>query len=125
MHHVNGGEQENCQQNVHRRAGNRDQKAVKAGMRHKLGRIARALVHGILAAHLHVSAQRQDVDAIVCVAPAEANQPLAESNGKLLHADAEQLGHGEVAKFVDQDHEAKDHSDGSDGNEEIRHIRNP
>ncbi len=123
MHHVHGGKQEDGQQNIHRRAGNRNQEAVPPRVGHELGRIAGALVHGILAAHLHVAAQRDGVDAIVGVALAEADQPLAESNGELLHPDPQQLGHGIVAELVDQNHEAQNHSHGSNSDKEIRHKR--
>ena len=65
-------------------------------------------VHGILAAHLDVAAERDRVDAVVGLAAAEADQPLAEADGELLHPHAQPLGHGIVAKLVDQDHEAQD-----------------
>ena len=86
-------------------------------MIHELARIVGALVHGILAAHLDVAAERDGVDAVVGLASAEADQPLAESNGELLHSHAQQLGHGIVAKLVDQDHEAQN---GDDGNQRSR-----
>ena len=85
--------------------------------------IAGALVHGILAAHLHVTAQRNGVDAIVGFAFAEADQPLAESDGELLHANAQQLGHGIVAELVDQNHEPENNRDRHHRDYEIRHIR--
>ena len=76
-------------------------------MIHELARIVRALVHGVLAAHLDVAAERDGVDSIVGVAFAEADKPLAESNGELLHPHSQPLGHAIVAELVDQDHEAQ------------------
>ena len=64
-------------------------------------------IHRILAAHLDVAAQRDRVDAVVGLALAESDQPLAEADGKLLHPHPEPLGHGVVAELVDQDHEAQ------------------
>ena len=108
MHHVDGGEQNDRQQDVHRGSRYGDQEAVPAGMIHEFARIIRALVHGILAAHFDVAAERDGVDAIVGLAFAETHQPLAESDGELFHAHAQPLGHHIVAKLVDQDHEAED-----------------
>ena len=76
-------------------------------------------IHRIFAAHLDVAAERNGVDAVVGFAAAEAHKPFAESNGELLHAHAQQLGHGIVAELVDQDHEAKDGDHRNNGDKEI------
>ena len=121
VHHVNNGQQADRQHDVHERPGNGNQKAVPARMRQKFPRIAGALIHGILAAHLHIAAQRQQIDAVVRLAFLKANQAGAKSNGKLLHANAQQLGHGKVAELVDQNHESKNDGNGYDINENSRH----
>ena len=100
MHHVDGGEQNDREQDIHRGPGNGDQEAVPARVIHELARIVRALVHGILAAHFYVAAERDCVYAIVGLALAETHKPFAESDGELLHADAQPLGHHIVAKLV-------------------------
>ncbi len=71
-------------------------------------------IHGILAAHLDVAAQRDRVDAVVRLAPAEANQPLAEADGELLHPHPEPLGHRKVAELVNQNHEAQNGNHGDE-----------
>ncbi len=112
MHHVNRGQQEDGQKNIHRRPGDGDQKTVPARMREKLRRITRALIHRIFAAHLHIAAQRDGADAVVGLAFPEAEQALAKANGKDLDPHSQPFGHGVVAKFVDQDHEAQNGDDG-------------
>ena len=121
MHHVDRGEQNDRQQDVHGRSGDGDQEAVPAGVIHELPGIVGALIHGILAAHLDVAAEWDGVDAIVGLAAAESDQPSAEADGELLDAHPEPLSHGEVAKLVDQDHEAQDGDDGDKGGQKIRH----
>ena len=90
---------------------------------HELPRIVCTRIHRVLAAHLDVPAKRNRVNAVVGLTLSEANQPLAEANGELLHPHSQPLGHGVVAKFVDQDHEAQDGNYGNERGKEIRHIR--
>jgi len=54
----------------------------------------------------------------------KAEQTLAEPDGEHFYPHAQQFGHGIVAKFMDQNHEAQDDGDGGDGDKEIRHKRN-
>jgi hypothetical protein len=68
----------------------------------ELGGIACTLLHGVLPAHTDVSAQGQQTDAVVCVAALEAEESLAEADGKDLHADSAELGHRVVAELVHQ-----------------------
>ncbi len=125
MHHVDRGEKENRQQDVHGRTGDGDQEAVPPRMVHELAGIVGALIHRILAAHLDVAAERQQVDAIVGFPSAEADQALAESNGELLYAHPQQLGHGKMAELVDQDHEPQnwDNVEISERTKKLRHSR--
>ena len=116
MHHVNAGKQAHGEQNVHGRTGDGDQEAVPARMRHEFARIAAALIHRVFAAHLDVTAQRQYVDAVVGVALPETEQAFAEADGKLLHPNTQQFGHGVVAELVNQDHESQNHADGEHRN---------
>src|ERR1700676_1175331 len=94
-------------------------------MIHELAGIVGALVHRILAAHLDVATERDRVDSIVGVAFAEADQPLAESDGELLPPPppAQPLGHGIVAELVDQDHETQYGNHRYQRGQEIRHNR--
>ncbi len=71
-------------------------------------------IHRVLAAHLDVAAERDRVDPVVGLALAEADQPLAEADGELLHPHPQPLGHRVVAELVDQDHEAQDRNHGDE-----------
>ncbi len=55
---------------------------------------------------------------VVGVAAAEAEEAFAEADGEDLDADAAELGDGEVAELVDQDHDAKDDEKLDDGGHE-------
>ena len=109
VHHVNDGQQADGEQIFMERAGDGDQEAMPARMRQELPGIAGALIHGILAAHFHVAAERNGADAVVGVAAAEAEQALAKSDGENLDAHAQQLGDRVMAEFMDQNHESQDH----------------
>src|SRR5208282_1552314 len=76
-------------------------------MREKFSRIAGAVIHGIFARHLHVTAERNGADAIVGIPFGETQQTLAEADGKDLYADAEILGRGVMAELMNQDHESE------------------
>src|SRR4029077_7898342 len=90
------------QQNVHYRAGNRNQKTLPARVAHEFAGIAGAGLHGVLARHLYVAAEGQEADAIVSVATAEADQALAESQTEDLNPDLEKLGHRVVSQLMDE-----------------------
>src|SRR5213079_368622 len=90
MPRVHRSQQEDCKQNIHRWAGNSDQETVPARMRHELARIAAALVHGVHARHLHISAERECVTTIVGLSPAESDRALANSSGEVLHSHTQQ-----------------------------------
>src|SRR5947208_15028705 len=108
MPRVHRSQQEDCKQNIHRWAGNGDQEAVPARMRHELARMAAALVHGVLARHLHIPAERECVKAIIRVSPSESDQPFAKSNGELLDSHSQRVGYGVITKLADQQHESND-----------------
>ncbi len=61
-----------------------------------------------LAGHLDVAAEGDGGELIVGVAAAEAEETLAEADGEDLDADAAELGDGEVAELVDENHDAED-----------------
>ena len=63
---------------------------------------------GLLAGHLDVAAERKDVEAVLGFAAAEAEDAFAEADGEGLDADAAELGDGEVAELVDENHDAED-----------------
>ena len=114
MDHVDRGEQDDREQNIHRRPGNRDEKTMPARVVHEFPRIVGAGVHGIFAAHLDVATERDCVDPIIRFASAETNEALSEADGELLHTHSEPLGHGVVAELVDQDHETQDANNGNE-----------
>src|ERR1035437_1461028 len=123
MQHVDAGEQGDGEHDVHRRSRQGDEKALPPRMREKLPRIAGAVVHRVLARHLHVTTQRNSADAIVGIAFFEAQQPLAKADGKHFHPDAEILGDGEVAELMNQDHESEHDSHDEDGVKDGQKLR--
>jgi hypothetical protein len=72
VHHEDADQQKDGQHDVHGGAGDGDEEAVPAGVREEFRRIAGALVHGILAAHLDVAAERDGADAVVGISLAVA-----------------------------------------------------
>ena len=115
MDHVNHGEQADGKQDVHGWTGDRDDETMPARMRHELRWISSARVHGVLATHLDVAAQRNCGNAVIRLASPKSEETFTKTNGEDLHAHAQQLGGGVVSKFVDQDHESQDHGYGSNG----------
>ena len=107
MHHVDGGHQDEGEDEVSEGAGESDQHALPAGMVVQIAGVAGGLFAGDLAGHFDVSAKRQRIDLIVGSTAAETDDALAETDGEGLDADAAPLGHGEVAKLVHQDHQAE------------------
>ena len=116
VEHVDAGHEAEGEDEVGDGAGEGDEDALPAGM----GVEVAGVVVGVwlrrgsweyLAGHLDVAAEGEDGDAVVGVAALEAEEALAEADGEDLDADAAELGDGEVAEFVDQNHDAKD--DGS------------
>jgi len=91
-------------------------------MRHEFGGIAGARIHGILAAHLDVTAKRNGGDAVIGIASAEAEQPLTKADGKDLDPHAKELSRRVMTPFVNQDHETQDHRDSDQSCKEFRHI---
>ncbi len=61
-----------------------------------------------LAGHLDVAAERDGGDLVFGVAAAEAEEAFAKADGEDFDADAAELGDGEVAELVDENHDAKD-----------------
>ena len=61
-----------------------------------------------LAGHFDVAAEGDGCELIFGIAAAEAEEAFAEADGEDLNADAAELGDGEVAELVDQNHDAKD-----------------
>src|SRR5208282_1975572 len=92
-------------------------------MRQKLPRITGAVVHGVFARHLYVTAERNGADAIVGIALGETQQTLAEADGKHFYADAEILGCGVVAELMNQDHESKHDSHVENGMKDGQKLR--
>src|SRR5580704_2992834 len=80
-------------------------------MIHELARIIGARVDRILAGHFDVTAERDRGDAVVGLAPAEAEQARTEADGKNLNPHSQPLGYGEVAELMDQNHEAQHRDD--------------
>src|SRR5207248_2947591 len=94
MHHIDAGQQNDREQNVHEWPGDSDDEAVPPWMRQELCRIASALVHGVFATHLDVAAQRQSVQPIVGLATLESGQALSKADSELLDPYPKQLGCG-------------------------------
>ncbi len=67
-------------------------KRCQRGWDKKLPRIAGAIVHGVFAGHLDVTAERKSADAIVGSVLGKAQQTLAEADGKDFNANPKKLG---------------------------------
>src|SRR5205814_6661645 len=80
----------------------------------ELVRIGRLIFLRRVACHAHVAAERDERDAIVGRAAAEAEQPLAEAEGKDEHAHAEELRHEEMPRLVREDEEPEDDDEGDE-----------
>ena len=81
---------------------------MPAGVIEEFLGIVGTLIHWVLAAHLDVTAQRNGIDPVVRITPAEPDEPFPEADGELLHPYPEPLRYGVVAELVDQNHEAQD-----------------
>jgi hypothetical protein len=65
-----------------------------------------------LAGHFHVAAKRQKTNFVIGVAVLDAEEAGTKAHGERFDADATQLGHGEMAKLVDHDHDANQNDEG-------------
>ena len=108
VQHGDTGHEADGEDEVREGAGQGYEDALPAGMGVELARVARGGLAGIVTGHLYVSAEGQDRDAVVGVAAADAEEAFSEADGEDFDADAAELGDGEVAEFVDQNHDAKD-----------------
>ncbi len=98
--------------------------ALPAGVVHKRpGIITRLVFAGILARHLHKSAQRQQADLVIGVAVLNAEQAWTKSDREGFNAHSAELGDQKVAKFVDHHHDADKDDESYCGNEKIMHKR--
>ena len=116
VHHEDGGHEAEGEDEVGDGAGEGDKDALPAGM---VVEVAGVVVGGFglvgivggeshLSGHLDVAAEGDGGDLVLGFAAAEAEEAFAEADGEDLDTDAAELGDGEVAKFVDQNHDAKD-----------------
>ena len=96
-------------------AGEGDEDALPAGVGVELAGVAGGGFAGIVAGHFDVSAEWKDGEAVVGVAAFEAEDALAEADGEGFDADAAELGDGEVAELMDEDHDAEDDCQFKDG----------
>ena len=60
------------------------------------------------AGHFDVAAEGDGGDLVLGVAAPEAEETFAETDGEDLDTDAAEFGDGEVAKLVDENHDAED-----------------
>src|SRR5271156_1754724 len=77
---------------------------------------------GHIAGHLHVSAQRQQIELVLGLSLAEADDAFAKADRERLYPHAAQLGYGEVPKLVHQDHDAEDDEKFNDCDHNEREI---
>ena len=108
VEHVDAGHEAEGEDEVGEGAGEGDEDALPAGVGVELAGVAGGGFAGVVACHLDVAAEGEEGDAVVGVAALDAEEALAEADGEGLDADAAELGDGEVAKFVDENHDAKD-----------------
>src|SRR6266436_2460515 len=128
------GQQQNRENQVHERAGKRNDRALPPRLAHQLVwrafhqrlqlriRCVRLLVFSfsryrsamrgidvrrILSRHAHVAAQRQRAYAIIRRSPLPPKQPRPESDGEYVHAHAENPRCDEVSPLVHQNHHSQ------------------
>ena len=65
-------------------------------------------VAGFVAGHFDVAAEREEGDAVVRTAGAPSDDARAHADGEGFDGDTAELGDGEVAELVDEDHDAED-----------------
>ncbi len=115
VEHGDAGHEAEGEDEVGDGAGEGDEDALPAGVRVELAGVAGGGFAGIVAGHLDVSAEGKGGDAVVGVAALEAEEAFAEADGEDLDADAAELGDGEVAELMDEDHDAEDDGKFKDG----------
>ncbi len=116
VEHVDAGHEAEGEEEVGDGAGEGDEDALPAGMVVEVAGVVdggRCFAWGVggeahLAGHLDVAAEGDGGDLVLGVAATEAEETFAEADGEDLDADAAELGDGEVAELVDQNHDAKD-----------------
>ncbi len=124
VEHVDAGHEAESEDEVGDGAGESDGDALPAGMGGELSWISGALVVAgwhHLTGHLDVAAERDEGEAVVGVAALDAEETSAEADGEDLDTDAAELGDGEVAELVDEDHDAEDDGKLKDCGESGRH----
>jgi transketolase len=90
-----------------------DEKPLPPRLGHELVGVARHLVAGILSRHLDVSAQGEGAQPVVGLTVTHPEQARTESDRERLDPDLEELGHEEMAGFVDDDDDAQ-HDQGNE-----------
>ena len=63
----------------------------------------RELLGGVFPRHLHVPAQGNHCHLVFGLTPLKAHQPGTKADAELEDLDPEELGHQEVAQFMDED----------------------
>lgn len=102
MEDVDAGQHHDGQNDVHRRTGNGNQKALPSRMAGEFPRIAGARFHRVLAGHLDITAKRKQADPVVGVAFTESPKALSESQAENFNADAAQLRDRIMAKLMNE-----------------------
>ena len=120
--HVNAGDENHGQDDVHRRTGQGDQNALPSRFGQELVGVALAVFERVVAGHFHVAAQRQSAQAVIGVAAFVSPEARAEADGKNLDAHAKGFGNDEMSPLVHQDHDAEDNRNGNDHYQEVRHF---
>ena len=102
--HEQAGQQRDGQHSVHEgtREGNRQ--PLPAGLGQERPGIAGALVTGLLANHLHVTAERNRRDSEVGLAPAHSPQTWPKAKTEGLDPYVKEARHTIMAQFVNEDH---------------------
>ena len=110
--HVDAHHEEEGEDEVGDGAGEGDDGALPAGMVLEFaGIVGEDLVFAggaHLSGHFDVAAEGEEVEAVVGAVVDEAEEALAEADGEGFHAHAAELGGGEVAELMHEDHDAED-----------------
>ena len=113
MHHVKAGHEQEREQEVRYRTRQTNENALPAGMGVEFSRVTGGLFTRRFSRHFDVAAKGQKAEPVIGVPVAETEKTFAETHGEDFDPHAAQLGDGEVAELVHQDHDAEHNEHGN------------
>src|SRR5262249_12785169 len=105
------GEQEVCQQQIHRHTGRQHNSTPPRRLRREAAWVGIALFVrdlAVLAWHSHIATQRQQADGVLRLATLDAGDTWGEADREFVHTNIGPFCSEEVTKLVDHDHQRED-----------------